>query len=329
MVMAKDFFDSACLAEIPVGHSFLEKESRCRRLFEQALHFFGPFYHLHTPEDHAAIFMDPDAYAFAMTAIAMCAHDCPNVRIITFELMSNHVHFIICGTQDDVMAFFARFKHRLKKYFEGRRMAGDLSRFEGRTVPIVSLESLRNQIVYTNRNQYVVNPAYTPFSYPYGAGNCYYLPVNQKRADQRLGEMTARERRKLLHSHNIDYPASYAIVDGYISPASYCAINFGESMFRDARHYFFKVSREIEGYREIAEALCEKVFYTDDELNAVIYKICQNLYDGRRAALLPQDDKTELARKLHFDYNADNGQIARLLKLPLLTVNAIFPQRKK
>lgn len=100
-------------------------------------------------------------------------------------------------------------------------------------------------------------------------------------------------------------------------------------MFRDARHYFFKVSREIEGYKEIAEALCEQVFYTDDELNAVIYKTCKDLFDGQRAILLPQADKIELARKLHFDYNADNGQIARLLKLPPSTVDAMFPQRKK
>ena len=327
--MATDIFDSARLAEIPTGHSFLDKESRCKRLFEQALRFFGPFYHLHTPEDHPVIFQDPDVYVFAMTAIGMCAHDCPKIKIITFELMSNHVHFILCGNREDVLAFFALFKQRLKKYLEGRHMAVNLSRFEGKTVPILSIEALRNQIGYTNRNQYVVNPAYTPFSYPYGAGCCYYLPVNQKRADLRFKDLTAREKRKMLHSHQIDYPEEYAIIDGYFSPASYCAITFGESMFRDARHYFFKVSREIEGYKEIAEALCEQVFYTDDELNAVIYKTCKDLFDGQRAILLPQADKIELARKLHFDYNADNGQIARLLKLPPSTVDAMFPQRKK
>ena len=208
-------------------------------------------------------------------------------------------------------------------------MAINLSRFEGKTVPILSLESLRNQIAYTNRNQYVVNPGYTPYSYPFSAGNCYFLSVNKNRRDSRLGDLTAREKRKILHSHQIDYPESYAIIDGYISPASFCTVTFGENIFRDARHYFFKISREIEGYKEIAEALCEKVFYTDDELNAVLYKLCKDNYEGQRAILLPQSAKDEIARKLHFDYNADNGQIARLLKLPLSNVDALFPQRKK
>ena len=328
-MMAADIFDPARLVELPLGHSFLEKESRCKRLFEQAIHFFGPFYHLHTPEDHPVIFRDPDMYAFAMTAVAICASDCPKIRIITFELMSNHVHFVVCGERDDALAFFELFKRRLKKYLESRHMAINLSRFEGKTVPVLSLESLRNQIAYTNRNQYVVNPAYTPYTYPYSAGNCYFIPVNKNRVDTRFGDLTARAKRKLLHSHQIDYPGNYAVINGYISPASYCAIAFGESIFRDARHYFFKISREIEGYKEIAEALGESVFYTDDELNAVIYKICKDNYDGIRAILLPQADKMDLARKLHTGYNADNGQIARLLKMPLAAVDAMFPKRKK
>lgn len=327
--MAKDYFDSAHLADIPVGHSFVEKERKCKELFNSALRHFGTFCHLHTPEDHPVVFIDDDAYRVAMTIVAMCAHDCPDIKIITFILMSNHVHFVLCGDTEACLRFFALFKQRLKKYFEARRVIVDLSGFEPNTVSFDSLESLRNQIGYTNRNQYVVNPAYTPFSYPYGAGNCYFLPVNQKRAESFFGQLTFRQKRVLLHTHQMDYPDGYAIIDGYISPASYCAVSFGEHIFRDARHYFFKVSREIEGYKEVADALGESVFYTDDELSAVLYKICKDQYEGQRATLLPQKDKLELAQKLHFDYNADNKTIARLLKLLPSLVDSLYPLRKK
>ena len=36
----------------------------------------------------------------------------------------------------------------------------------------------------------------------------------------------------------------------------------------------------------------------------------------------------ELARRLHFDYNADNKKIARLLKLNLYVLDEMFPLRK-
>ena len=69
--------------------------------------------------------------------------------------------------------------------------------------------------------------------------------------------------------------------------------------------------------------------YTDDELNAVIYKICNDRFDGQQATLLPQTDKIVLAKKLHFEYNADNGKIARLLKLNNDFVDSLFPLKKK
>jgi REP element-mobilizing transposase RayT len=327
--MAKDFFDAAFCAVRPTGHSFLEKESRCKQLFEQALRQFGPFFHLHTPEKHPIIFHNPESYQAAMTIIAMCAHDCPDIKIITFELMSNHVHFILCGDEDACRQFFALFKQRWNRYLHFRKIVVDLSGFIEKTVPILTLESLRNQIAYTNRNNYVVDPSHTPFSYPYGAGNCYFLPVNKNRMDTRFGSLTIRKKRSLLHSHQIDYPADFAIIDNYISPASCCAISFGEQIFRDARHYFFKVSRDIESDKEVAKALGETVYYTDDELNVILYKKCQNDYGGQRATLLSQNDKQDLARMLHFDYNADNEKIARLLKLPPSLVDSLFPTRRR
>lgn len=327
--MAKDCFDPAFFAAWPVGHSFLDKENKCKELFNLALRSFGAFFHLHTPEDHPIIFYNEVSYRTAMTIIAMCAYDCPNVRIITFELMSNHVHFVLCGEEVACLRFFALFKQRMKQYLITVKSGVNLSNFEPKTVAITNLESLRNQICYTNRNNFVVNDSYTPFSYPYGAGNCYFLPVNQNRADKYYGQLKFREKRALLHSHQMDYPADYAIIDGYFSPASCCAVSYGEHIFRDARHYFYKLSKEIEGYKEVAEALGESIFFNDDELNAVLFKICKTRFGGQRAMLLPQKDKLELARLLHFDYNADNGKIARLLKLPSILVDSLFPLRKK
>ena len=45
--------------------------------------------------------------------------------------------------------------------------------------------------------------------------------------------------------------------------------------------------------------------------------------------MLPHSDKIMLAKKLHFEYNADNGKIARLLKLQIDFVDSLFPLKKK
>ena len=310
-------------------HSYHEKEDRCRRVFEGTVRKYGGVWHLCTPgEKQPIVFKNPKDYVFAMTLVAMCAYDCPNVQVITFELMSNHVHFVLCGSEADVKAFFAMFKKRLLRYLTTQYGPTDLSHFDcKKPIAIETLESLRNQICYTNRNNFVVDHSQTPFSFPYGANSYYFLPIAKRRMGGRFGDLTLREKRNLIHAREPSYPDDYVIIDGYLSPMNYCRVDIGEAVFRDAWHYFNKMAKDIEAYREIAAIIGDSIFYTDDELYDVINRICRDKYGSQRPSLLGKDEKMELVRKLHYDYNADNAKISRLLRLPKTHVDQLFPSR--
>lgn len=45
--------------------------------------------------------------------------------------------------------------------------------------------------------------------------------------------------------------------------------------------------------------------------------------------VVDNDEKLSLAKVLHFDYNADNAKIARLLRMPVEVLAALFPLKKK
>lgn len=312
-------------------HSYFEKEDRCRRVFEWTLKKYGGVWHLCTPgEKQPVIFNDRKDFVYAMTLVAMCANDCPGIRIITFVLMNNHVHFVICGTREQVLEFFALFKKRLCRYLSSNGLVVDLSAFDcGEPIPIDNLESLRNQIAYTNRNNFVVDPDQTPFSYPFGANSYYFLPIAKERQQSKFGDLSILNKRKFVHSKQIDYPDTFTIVDGFFSPMNYCRLDIGEGVFRDARHYFHKLSKNIEAYRDVAAMLGDMVFYTDDELLDIIRQCCKENYNVHKVHLLGWSEKMELARTLHFEYNADNAKIARLLKLSVETLDSMFPLRKK
>ena len=336
--MVKDFYDggAAPMWELDSRntwkeHSYFEKEDRCLRVFRAALRKYGGIWHLCTPGGkQSLIFRKEEDFVFGMTLVAMCAYDCPDVQIITFELMGNHVHFVLCGSEADVLAFFALFKQRLRKYLVKKGDRTDLSHFAcEKPIPVETVESLRNQIGYTNRNYFVVNPDHTPFTYPYGANSYYFLPIAKERQHSRFGELNILKKRAFVHSKAIAYPDSFTIVDGFFSPMNYCRFDIGEGVFRDARHYFHKLSKEIESYREIAATLGDSLFYSDDELSDVVHRICREKYAGQRAVLLNKHEKMELARTLHFDYNAGNASIHRLLNLSLETLQALFPLRRK
>jgi hypothetical protein len=73
--------------------------------------------------------------------------------------------------------------------------------------------------------------------------------------------------------------------------------------------------------------LGDTIYYTDDELFDVVRRVCKNKYDGQRPTLLGKNEKVEMARMLHYDYNADNEQIRRMLNLSLSYLNQLFPPR--
>ncbi len=250
-----------------------------------------------------------------MVLTATVLKEVSGVRIITFELMSNHVHFILYGTKEDVELYFTNLKLKLRRLLKISGKIVDLKGFKPNIIAIDDLESLRNQIVYTNRNNYLVDPSQTPFSYPYGANGYYFNPTAKALYRSRYGDLNTRERRDLVHSRDMNYPDSYCVVDNHFSPFSYCDIKLGEAFFRDARHYFYKVSRDIESYKEVASLTGDLTYYTDDELYAAAIVICRNEFGGMRPALLPTEQKKELATRLHYGYNANNKQISRLTKL--------------
>lgn len=311
----------------PRAHSFRERENACLRLFNAALRAGNTFWHICTPGNgQAIIFRCRDDYAFGMTAVATCAHDA-GVTIITFELMSNHVHFIIrARSKEAALDFFRRFRKRLQRYFSDHGKIRDLTGFDcGEPVAIEDLDAVRNQIVYTNRNNYLVDPNQTPFSFPFGANACYFNPWAKNAAGKRLGELSKRAQAQILQTKKQGYPDHFQIYDGYIHPASFCDISFGEEMFRDARHYFYKLSRDIEAFKNLSEVLGDTVYYTDDELLGTVYALCHKNYSVDKPAMLPLVDKQDLARTLHFDYRADNKKIARLVNLSEAAVDALFP----
>lgn len=55
-----------------------------------------------------------------MNFVAIQAACSPEVVVLAFILMSNHVHFVVAGAREEVDAFFQQFKRRYGVYFSAR-----------------------------------------------------------------------------------------------------------------------------------------------------------------------------------------------------------------
>lgn len=301
--------------------SFGERERQCEELFLNR----GPFFHLCTPGDETlTLFEDKNDFRFAMNLTALVSWLTPGVRIITFELMGSHLHVIGEGLLEEAEKGFSQWRKRLYRFYQSMGRVRNLDAFQAQIIPIGDLSFLRNSIAYVNRNGYLVHPEHSPYSYPWGANRFYFNPDACLRRDGTYRDLTYDQRRCLFRSHTIAYPESHFLVDGYISPASYCAIGLGEDFFRDARHYFSLVSRCVEGYKDIAKLLGDSFFCTDDELFLIIRQISRDKYGISRPDTLPPDRKQELARMMHYDYKANPQQIRRMLRVEESAVRSLL-----
>lgn len=304
-------------------NNFNQSECSCQIVFSE----LGNCWHLFTPENNPIIFRNAADFKRGMWIFGIAVLLCPQIRVITFELMSNHIHVTVAGEEYLIQEFFALFKSLLSKFLREEGRADILKGFECKLRPITNINDARNVIVYSNRNGFLVHPEHSPFSYPYGANSFFFNPAAKELYEASKRKVSNWEIEKMVKTHafrSIDR-AVYAVGDT-ISPMCFCDITAGEKLFRGASNYFFNLSRNVESQKKIAQDIGEGIFYTDDELYSTIFALSQKQFN-LLPSQLPKDAKLKFANLMHFDYNASNKQISRILKVDLTVLNTMFPNR--
>lgn len=306
--------------------TFKGQEPYLQQLYacEQSFYAGGPYWHLCTDgQSTELLFESTDDYRFAMNAVASCSI-IEGVRVLTFQLMSNHFHFILGGIESICRSFYDKLIRKLKFYNESNGRIVNWNALKMQLIPIDSLQSLRNEIVYVNRNGYLVYSNYTPFSYPWGAGYLYFNDPALNTSCSKWQTVNYKERERMCRGRISGLPDSLLIADGIILPQSYTAFREGMAMFSNAHQYFSLVSKNFEAYSEVAKRLGDTMILTDDELYSALRQVVRQEYGNQQTTSLPNAAKIELAKRLRHGYNASTGQIQRLLRLDRSIVTELF-----
>lgn len=300
---------------------FVRLENMCQSLFMKA----GECFHICSQENHPVLFRSDKEFRAAMNAVAFVALLFPDILVFTFEIMSNHFHFALSGQKERIVKFLHTLVLKLAASPELGESRADIRKLSFKTIPIENLDNLRNVITYINRNGYVVNPDHSPFSYPWGANRYFFNPEAKSRVQESGIKATCITKRKVFHSDLLAKNGSVIMLDGYVTPACFCRISEAEGFFRSCRHYFQNISRNIESAKDIAKSIGESIFYPDEDLFLLVGSICSREFGCPSAQTLTKDQKLDLARRLHYDYNATDKQISRILKIGIDIVKLIFP----
>ena len=130
----------------------------------------------------------------------------------------------------------------------------------------------------------------------------------------------------MFHTRDVDFPDDYYMTGGYISPDCYCNISGCESLFKNAHHYFSLISRRVESFADIAREIGDTISYTDEEMILVSLNYSNKKFGKSNLNVLDKNEKVELAKEMHFNYNSSVKQIHRILKIDMAVLNTLFPK---
>lgn len=260
-------------------------------------------------------FREDEDFKAAMNFIAVLAASMPEVKVLAFILMSNHVHFVLKGTYSEVESFIHQFKKRYSMYYQqkwGVKKFLHLNGVDIREIPYED-EGVERAIAYVQMNCVAANICSHPSQYPWGTGNSFFNQT--KPSGTQLKDLSARARKRVLHSNCDLLPCNWHIgPEGYIVPQEYVDVKAVESIFRLPKrmNYFLSTSSKA---RKRLEAVDHLPAFRDQIILSAVPDLLRSLFGKESFRELAAQEQPEFMRQIRFRFSADINQIARVCGL--------------
>lgn len=256
------------------------------------------------------LFLDDEDFKVAMNYVPAVALE-TDVKMLAFNLMSNHMHFVPMCERADAESFINEFKRRYSYYFHNRYGVREVLRrvdVDIRLLP-AGTESIERGIAYTQMNPVAARICQHPSLYLWGTGDAFF---NAKpHSGTRLDELSLRQRRRLLHSKS-ELPGNLIVGEGgFILPSSYVYVGYVEKLFRTSERYtyFLNSSSKARKQLESTEALPA---FRDHVISPAIVDLCNSLFRKQSLKELSPEEIPELLRQLRRRFSMDISQLSRL-----------------
>ena len=259
-------------------------------------------------------FRDDEDFKMGMNLVAILAVAL-SVDVLAFILISNHVHFVLCCSNEKAHQFIEAFKKRHSQYMNKKYGLKELlRRVRVKVEPVSGAdESLEWVIAYTNMNSVAAGICLASTGYPWGTGDTFFKAKSAK--GRRIGTLSDRARAALLHSTQPMPPHFLVGEDGYILPDSYVNVEMVQTLFRTPRRMNYFLQNSSKAKRRLASNDAAPSFRDQIVLSA-IGDLCQSLFQKPSLAALTPEEQAELLEQLRYRFSSNANQLSRVTGLP-------------
>lgn len=235
------------------------------------------------------------------------------IVILAFILMSNHVHFVLVGSEEEVRAFVNDFKTRYGRYLQRKYGLHEFLRrnkLDLREIPLED-EALERAIAYVQMNSVAANICTHPVQYPWGSGGVFFNSSAAK--GKTLGSMSVRSRRRLLHCA-VTLPCDWILgEEGYILPSCYLNVKYVESLFGTPRRMNYFLQTSSKARKRIETGPADLPAFRDQTILGALSDLYRTVFGKSSFEEMSEKEQAELLRQIRFRFNSDVNQISRVI----------------
>ena len=276
--------------------------------------------------DADILFSSRAQFIAGMNRVGLCRLSIPNVVIIAFVLMDNHVHFILHGTYEDCKRFVDRYQRLTELYLRHHAQSETGKDWEWGCWVIPNREMLVEKICYVLRNPLAAGMAIHPSCYMWGSGPLMFAGKDLgKETDfgiygglygtfSFVGELSVYQQRKLFNT-KISIPKDWLInQEGLIWPGSYVSYRKAESAFSNIHDFMFNLNTKNEDKINL-EMYGAEVSLHDKDLLQIISDVAGDKFGEADVNMLTLKERLELCRIIRRTHGANTKQLSRLLHI--------------
>ena len=267
--------------------------------------------------EEALWFRDDEDFKTGMNHVAVQTALMPEVILLAYILMSNHVHFVLRGTWDEVVAYVNSYKGRFSRYLN--RKYGTIEFFRRNALDIKELpedepEALERALAYVQMNCVAANICLYPGQYPWGTGNSFFVDKGTVHHYRRLGDLSERTLIRLLHSGDArKLPKHWLLSDaGYVLPSSYVATKTVEAIFRSPKRMLYYLNTSSKARKRLEAEEENMPAFRDQVILSALPDLLQSLFQKSSFSALSLQQQAEALRQIRFRFSAGIHQAARV-----------------
>lgn len=252
-------------------------------------------------------FRDDEDFRVGMNYVAVTAAKL-NVSVISFILMSNHVHFLLLCEEAEANRFIVLFKKLYGTYFRNRYNVSRFLRRNNVDIQVIKSgnEAIERVVAYIVMNSVAARICLSAGFYKWGSGSCYFN--ENKETGTPLGNYSRREQIRLLKS-NEKLPQNWIVgAGGYILPESYVQVGLVEKIFRTPSRMNYFLTSSSKAKKALSQ---EGVSFRDQIMQEALQDLRVSI-GKKHPEDLSREEHAEIIKQLRWRFNADVHQISRV-----------------